>query len=95
VQWHIHNSSKFDDECEIAEQKEAKQMTENLNWLSDEICQGAPKLCREFAADFENFITQEAIDRAERFSEERFTRLSQDRVENVCNVIDSPLKQLK
>jgi hypothetical protein len=80
--------------CDIAEQTEAKGLTERLNWLSNQICQDAPQLCLEFAAQFGNsIITQEAIDRAESASKERFTRLSQDQVEKVRDVVDSQPEQ--
>jgi hypothetical protein len=87
----IHNSSKFNVQCSIAEQNEAKVLTEGLNWLSDQICQDALKLCFESAqtADFGQHITQETIDNAEKISEECFNRLSRDLVEKAHNVVDS------
>jgi hypothetical protein len=91
MQRHIHNSSKSDAQCEIAEKIEAKDLTERLKWLSDQILQDAPRLCLEFVqtADFGHFITQEVIDRAKNFSEERFDNLARDLVEKVRNVVDS------
>jgi hypothetical protein len=87
VQWHINNRSKFDAQCDIAEQSEAKNLTERLNWSSNTICKDAPQLCFEFAA--KHFITQEAICETESFSKDRFDRLSEDLVEGVRNVVDS------
>jgi hypothetical protein len=94
VQWHIHDSSQFDAQCEIAEQIQAKELIESISWLNNKICEDVPQLCINFAAGSGHSITQEAIDRAERLSEERFARLSQDQVEKVRNFIDSQLDHL-
>jgi hypothetical protein len=93
VQWHIHDFSKVDAECDIAEQSEAKKLTESINWLIDRICKDAPQLCID-PANRSHSITKEAIDRAESYSKDRFTRLSQEQVRKVRNVMDSQLEHL-
>ena len=70
-------------------------MTEDLNRLGNEVCRDAPKLFRGFAAESKSVSTEEAIDRAERYMEDRFASLSQDQVEKVCDVIDFQLELLK
>lgn len=70
------------------EQSEAKNLTERLNWLGSKICEDAPQLCVEFAADVGHFITQEAIDRAEGFSKDRFDRISGELVEEVRSIVN-------
>jgi hypothetical protein len=89
AQRHIHISFKFDAQCDIAEQSEAKDLTNRLNWLSNTICEDAPQLCFEYAADLGHFIAPEAINHSESLSKDRFDRLSDDLVEKVHNVVDS------
>lgn len=85
MQRHIYNSSKFDAQCDMAENNKAKDLTERLKWLSDKILQDAPQLCLENAqtANFGHCVTQEVIDHTGSFSEERFDRLARDLVEKV------------
>jgi hypothetical protein len=57
--------------------------------LSNKICEDAPQVCFESAADFGGPITQKTIDGAESFSKDRFDRVSKDLVEKVRDVVDS------
>lgn len=61
---HPSNSSKLDAIYRIAEQGEAKDLIERLNWLSDQILQDAPQPSLQFAAELRHFITQEANNHA-------------------------------
>jgi hypothetical protein len=83
VQWHIHNSPKFDAQCDIAEQSEAKNLTEVLTLLSKQIHHDTLQLCGGNGGP----ITQQAIDDAERLSNKRFSQLTRYPVEKVRNTV--------
>lgn len=69
--------------CDIEEQNEAKNLTESLNFLSNQICKDARQLCVIHAARVGCVITQEVVDQAESVSKCRFDKISGDLVENV------------